>query len=215
MFVLGQSLVAELAKIIKSEGGMHISNGRRSVRSRAHTYRSVGARDIDGRVIFVPNTLNMEGFMRLKGKGLVLAAYCIKSADCPETRFSTRCKPSCDLCDMSTVQRESKRINFDFRIATDHTSVLRLLENNEHKYGRLIAIACPYTIGKIALTVHRRFNLSGFVIPLRGNVCTSKKKYEYGIRGEKRARTKMDLEIFLEVVERIMRTEPQTIALSE
>ncbi|MGD0494766.1 MAG: hypothetical protein ABSB28_01845 [Candidatus Bathyarchaeia archaeon] len=64
-------------------------------------------------------------------------------------------------------------------------------------------------MAKITLTVHWRFNIRGLVIPLKGNVCTSKDRYEYGIRGEKRARIKMDLEIFLEVVERILHGEPQ------
>ena len=55
-------------------------------RFRTRVDRTVGARDINSRVIFVSK---------------------------------------------KRAQKESKRINFDFRIATDHASVLRLLENSK------------------------------------------------------------------------------------
>jgi hypothetical protein len=184
-------------------GGKLVHVKPRSAWSKRHSTRTLHLHATDSEVIFVPKSFTLEKFLNRKGKGLVVAAYCIKSFNCPEGRFSTGCRENCGLCDMSTIKRITEQTDFDFIIATDHASFFDFLKNNEGKYKRLIAIACPYTVDRIADRVHKAFGVSGFVLPLKGEVCKSKDEYAKGAGGNQRNQTKIDLKILLEIMARI------------
>jgi flavin-dependent dehydrogenase len=156
-------------------------------------------------VIFVPQTLTLDRFLKIDGKGLVAVAYCIKSFDCPKKRYSEYCELECKKCDMSSIKKESEKVGFDFIVATDDDDFLRFLKHNGSKYKRLIAVTCPYTFNKIAYPVHLIFGLNGLVIPLRGDVCTSEDKYMSGVEGEKSTQTKTDLQTFFNIMDRIQK----------
>lgn len=104
---------------------------------------------------------------------------------------------------MSKIRQEADRAGFDFKIAVDDETFIAFLKRRSSKYKRLIAVTCPYTFTKIAAPVHLVLGLSGFVIPLKGDVCTSEDKYVKGIQGKKSGQTEIDIQAFHTIMARI------------
>lgn len=151
----------------------------------------------------VPDALTLADFQGVPAaRVLVAISYCIKDPACPVGKFTPACG-KCHKCSVAALISQAQRYNFSSYIVTTSTAFIAYLDEHEHQFDRLIAIACPAIANRMALLVHRKYGLKGYVALLRGDICQTDDAFHHSEQGLKVVPPTLDLTAIQKLLDKI------------